>query len=92
MQLQEIKNVVSLIMGKSASLFNSLTHTLCLLENKSLKNIGLICIAEKLYIKYREMKVEFFTMGDAIWIGGKDQQRLTAQYKYVPNWEEFNLF
>ena len=32
------------------------THTLCLLEDKSLKNLGLVCIVEKLYIRYKNIK------------------------------------
>ena len=34
------------------------THTLCLLKNKSLRIIGLISVAKKLYIKYKEIKVD----------------------------------
>ena len=34
------------------------THTLCLLEDKSLKILGLISITKKLYIKYKEIKVD----------------------------------
>ena len=34
------------------------THTLCLLKNKGLKLLGLIYIAKKLYIKYKEIKVD----------------------------------
>ena len=33
-------------------------HTLCLLKNKSLKKIGLISVVKKLYLKYKEIKVD----------------------------------
>ena len=34
------------------------THTLCSLKDKSLKKLGLISVAQKLYLKYKEIKVD----------------------------------
>ena len=55
---EKSKNVIDKYIGKITTLFNSLTHTLFLLKDKSLIILGLISVEKKLYIKYKEIKVD----------------------------------